>query len=256
MNQSMATLSHLESHLGWRHETAPPALPSKLEAIDKALGGWPRGRISEIIGDISSGRTTLLHRVLAEAGAGGEICAVVDAMDAFDPATAELHGVALHRLVWVRCGGNLEHAMHATDLLLHSGGLGVVAIDLCGADTLQNIIARPCPRIGNGESLRRRRTAAPLGAGHLSRIPPSYWFRFRRAVEASQTICLVLADRPVAKSCSTLIVETQRRQTQFTRRLFRELACRVSVRKPPTPSETELRATAVAPARPAEPCSA
>jgi len=206
-------LARLESRLGWRHDVISLALPAKVGAVDQALGGWPRGRISEITGGASSGRTTLLHRVLAEAGAHGEICAVVDALDAFDPATAALNGVALSRLVWVRCGGNLEHAMRAADLLLHSGGLGVVAIDLCDA---------------------------PLQ--HLSRIPPSYWFRFRRAVEASQTICLVLADRPVAKSCSSLIVSAERKQAAFTRRLFRELTCCIRVRKPYAPRETDLRA--------------
>ncbi len=207
--------SHLEASLGWRNSAAPATLPARIEAVDEALGGWPRGRISEIAGEACSGRTTLLHRLLAEAAARGEICAVVDAMDAFDPVTAELHGAVLARLVWVRCGGNLEYALHAADLLLHAGGLGVVAIDLCDAD----------PR-------------------HLGRIPPSYWFRFRRAVEASQTICLVLADRPVTKSCSSLLMATERRQATFTPRLFRELTCRVVVRKPYPPRQTDLHAQA------------
>lgn len=207
----MAKLAQGPASLGWRHETLPTALSAGMEAIDQALGGWPRGRIAEILGEASSGRTTLLHRLLAQATARGEVCAIVDALDAFDPATAELGGVDLARLTWIRCGGQLEHALRAADLLLHSGGLGVVALDLGG-----------------------------VAAEALSRIPPSYWFRFRRAVEASETICVVLAPRAVAKSCSSLIVETRRRRAGFTPRLFRALECRVAVRKPWQAAESAL----------------
>ena len=212
-NKAAAIQNTLQADLGWRHETTPETAPSFVSAIDLATCGWPRGRISEVVGAASSGRTTLLHSLLATMTTRGEICAVVDAMDGFDPATAELNGVNLSRLTWIRCGGNLEHAMHAADLLLHSGGLGVVAIDFCGAPTQ-----------------------------HLQRVPASYWFRFRRAVETSQTICLVLAEQPVTKSCSTLIVETASREAHFTPRLFRELVCRVGLRKPYAAASSELRA--------------
>jgi hypothetical protein len=204
--------------LGWRHAGRPAVLPSGVAAIDEAFGeepgGWPRGRISEIVGPDSSGRTTLLHGLLSQASSAGEICAVVDVMDGFDPATADLNGVDLARLTWVRCGGNLEHAMRAADLLLHSGGLGVVVIDFCGA-----------------------------AARDLARVPASYWFRFRRAVEASQTICVALADRPVAKSCSTLLVRMVPGQARFEASLFRELHCRVSLQKPYQPAVSSLPAS-------------
>ncbi len=208
--------------LGWRHDRASEALGSGVAAIDEELGGWPRGRISEVVGPDSSGRATLLHGLLRQATSSGEICAVVDAMDGFDPATADLNGVDLRRLVWIRCGGNLEQAMRAADLLLHSGGLGVVALDFCGA-----------------------------AARDLTRVPASYWFRFRRAVETSRTICLTLADRPVAKSCSTLIAGMTRGRARFEGRLFRELDCQVTLRKPYQPASSGLRASeweAVAPA--------
>jgi hypothetical protein len=95
----------------------------------------------------------------------------VDANDAFDPAAAAAAGVRLERLLWVRCGGNLEHAMRAADLLLHAGGFGIVALDLCEAN----------PHL-------------------LNRIPLSYWHRFRRAVEHTPTVLLLCSERPQTKS--------------------------------------------------------
>jgi recombination protein RecA len=196
---------------GWRFENVPETVPSSIAAVDAVCSGWPRGRISEILGPLSSGRTTILHRLLANMTAATEVCAVVDVMDSFDPATAELNGVDLARLCWIRCGGNVEHAMRAADLLLHAGGLGAVAMDFGGVSPLQ-----------------------------IQRIPPSYWFRFRRAVESSRTVFVTLAERPLAKSSSSLVVETESREATFTPRLFREMHCRVSVRKPYSTAATEL----------------
>jgi hypothetical protein len=216
MGEQMAKYGLDPAILGWRRTASPAVLAAGVGSIDAALGGWPRGRISEIVGPASSGRTTLLHRLLARATARGEVCALVDALDAFDPVTAELSGVDLARLTWVRCGGHLEHVMRAADLLLHAGGLGVVALDLGGV--LEEA---------------------------LGRIPAPYWFRFRRAVEASETICVVLAPRPVAKSCSALIVETGLRRAGFTPRLFCALDCRVAVRKPWQAAESVLHVEAM-----------
>lgn len=133
--------------------------------------GLPRGTLCEIHGPRSSGRTAVYLHILAQATGRGEICALVDTNDAFDPAAAAAAGVRLERLLWVRCRGNLEHAMRAADLLLHAGGFGMVALDLCEA--------KPCL---------------------LNRIPLSYWHRFRRAVEHTRTVLLLCSDRPQAKS--------------------------------------------------------
>ena len=120
---------------------------------------------------------------------GGEFAALVDTGDAFDPCSAAATGVELSRLIWVRCGGRVEPAMRAADLLIQAGGFGVVAIDL----------AEAAPR-------------------QLQRIPATAWFRFRRAVESSPTILAVLADRPLAKSCATLAVKLPPRRAEFTGR--------------------------------------
>ncbi|HYV61189.1 MAG TPA: hypothetical protein VE958_00860, partial [Bryobacteraceae bacterium] len=166
--------------LGWRH----------VEALDTLSAGsrdFPRGRISEIIGTRSSGRTSVLHALLAASTGRGEYAALVDTKDSFDACSAAAVGVELSRLIWVRCGGNAEHALRAADLLIQAGGFGVVALDL-----------------------------AEVAPSALNRIPSTAWFRFRRAVESTPTILTVVADHPLAKSCSSLTVKMPQRPAVFT----------------------------------------
>jgi recombination protein RecA len=82
---------------------AAPTVPCGIAAVDELTGGLPRGCLTEICGPASSGRTSLMMSALAEATARGEVCALVDASDCFDPLSAEQAGVDLERLLWVRC---------------------------------------------------------------------------------------------------------------------------------------------------------
>ena len=117
--------SVLGGHLDWQSRPELEWVRSGISEID-----LPRGCLTEIFGPASSGRTTLLHSILAEATAREEVCALVDADDAFDPASATAAGVRLDRLIWVRSSHNAEHALKAADLLIQGGGFGVVAMDL------------------------------------------------------------------------------------------------------------------------------
>ena len=82
----------------------PPAATGFAE-LDALLGGGiPRGQITELVGKASSGCTSVALSLLAEATARQEIAAYIDASDCFDPPSAERAGVALDRLLWVRCG--------------------------------------------------------------------------------------------------------------------------------------------------------
>ena len=173
--------------LGWRHDTPPEILSTGIGELDGVIEGCPRGRITEITGSVSSGRTTMMHAVLAEATRMGEICAVVDTADSFHPESAAAAGVALRQVLLVRCAGDVDHALRAADLLLHSGGFGVVALDLCDA---------------------------PDRA--LSRIPISCWYRFRRVIENTPTVFLLLEREPLAKACASLLVEMKRERANFT----------------------------------------
>jgi recombination protein RecA len=168
------------SPLGWRQV-------SPLDILSAASRDFPRGRISEIVGTRSSGRTAVLHALLAASTGRGEYAALVDSKDAFDPCSAAAAKVELSKLIWVRCGGNAEHALRAADLLIQAGGFGVVALDLA--------------------------EATPAA---LNRIPPTAWFRFRRAVESTPTILTVLADHPLAKSCSSITIKMPPRRAVFT----------------------------------------
>jgi recombination protein RecA len=162
-------------------------LPTGLASLDALVEGFPRGAISEILGPESSGRTTLVHSLLAASTAQLGICAYVDTDDSFDPVSAAAAGVALSQLVWIRCGHNAGHALKAADYLLHAGGFGAIVLDLCQVPT----------RISN-------------------RIPISYWYRFRRAIENTPTILALAEKEPIARSCATLMLDIERRKTIWT----------------------------------------
>src|SRR5262245_56195036 len=106
--------------------------------VDRVANGLPRGAITEILGSPSSGRTSLLHSVLAASTIRQEVCALVDASDSFDATSAAFAGVDFDQLLWIRCSSNVEHAIKATDLLLQSGGFGLVALDLGDVQSAQS----------------------------------------------------------------------------------------------------------------------
>src|ERR687898_505157 len=105
-------------------------------ALDVALGigGLPRGRIVEIFGPESSGKTTLVYHVMAEAQRRGGICAFIDAEHAMDPQYAKRIGVDIDNLL-VSQPDTGEQALEITELLIRSGALDVVAVDSVAALT-------------------------------------------------------------------------------------------------------------------------
>jgi len=112
------------------------AIPTGALSLDIALGvgGLPRGRIVEIFGPESSGKTTLVYHVLAEAQKKGGICAFIDAEHAMDPVYAKRIGVDVDELL-VSQPDNGEQALEIADLLIRSGTIDVVAIDSVAALT-------------------------------------------------------------------------------------------------------------------------
>jgi hypothetical protein len=199
---------------------APEKLTLGHAALDNLTGGFPRGTISEIAGPESSGRVTLVHALLAASTQKREICAYVDASDSFDPCSASAAGVALAQLLWVRCGHHAERAFKTADALLHAGGFGVIVLDLC--------------RVPDGVARR---------------IPLSYWYRFRRAVENTPTILAVLERDPLAKSCASLILDLKRKQAVWSGasgfHLLRAMDIEIACRKPARSQVAALRAAAL-----------
>src|SRR5689334_11799810 len=128
IHQQFASL--LAGPFDWQSRPVPDCISTGIPEIDAATGGLPRGALTEIVGPASSGRTTLIHAILAAASAREEFCALVDTEDAFSPWDAAAAGTDLHRLLWVRCTRNAEHALKTTDLLIQGGGFGLVILDL------------------------------------------------------------------------------------------------------------------------------
>lgn len=104
--------------------------------LDYALGvgGLPRGRITEIYGPESSGKTTLAIHVIAEAQKKGGICAIIDAEHAFDRFYAEKLGVDVNNL-WLAQPDNGEQALDIAEQLINSGAIDVLVIDSVAALT-------------------------------------------------------------------------------------------------------------------------
>jgi len=112
------------------------AIPTGALALDLALGigGLPRGRIVEIFGPESSGKSTLAMHVVAEAQRNGGICAYVDAEHAMDPVYAKAIGVNIDDLL-ISQPDTGEQALEIADMLIRSGALDVLVIDSVAALT-------------------------------------------------------------------------------------------------------------------------
>ena len=112
------------------------AIPTGSLGLDVALGigGLPRGRITEIYGPESSGKTTLAIHVIAEAQKKGGICAIIDAEHAFDRFYAEKLGVDVNNL-WLAQPDNGEQALDIAEQLINSGAIDVLVIDSVAALT-------------------------------------------------------------------------------------------------------------------------
>ncbi len=119
-------------------ETRAPieVIPTGSIALDIALGigGLPRGRVVEIYGPESSGKTTVALHAIANAQAAGGICAFIDAEHALDPEYAERLGVDTDALL-VSQPDNGEQALEISDMLIRSGALDLLVIDSVAALT-------------------------------------------------------------------------------------------------------------------------
>lgn len=122
--------------MGDRGDTRISTVPTGSLALDNALGvgGFPRGRIVEIYGPESSGKTTLALHTVAEAQKRGGICAFIDAEHALDPVYARKLGVDLENLL-ISQPDTGEQALEITDTLVRSGAVDVLVVDSVAALT-------------------------------------------------------------------------------------------------------------------------
>jgi recombination protein RecA len=113
---------------------AVDVIPTGTIALDLALGvgGIPRGRITEIFGPESSGKTTLVQHIIAQAQATGGVAALIDAEHAFDPIYAQNCGVKIDEML-ISQPDNGEQALEIAEALVRSGALDVVCVDSVAA---------------------------------------------------------------------------------------------------------------------------
>lgn len=180
---------------------APRFLPTGLPELDARLGGGlPVGRLSEIGGVRSSGRTSLALRLVAETLGQGRLVAWIDLADAFAPGVAaeaiEAHGGRpedLERLLWVRARSE-EQALRSSERLLRTEGFELVVLDRCASG--------PPPR-GVGHRAR-----AGGDRAHV-RLRDAAWRRLARLAAGTRTALVVLSDGPVTGACAELVLEMQ-----------------------------------------------
>jgi hypothetical protein len=201
LRSQLQTRFDVPFEIGKRRETEQ--IPTGIPAIDKLTeGGIPRRTLTEICGRESTGRTALVFALLSQATQRGECCAWIDTGGAFDPVSAVEAGVDLDRVLWVNCGGNAQHALKSTDLLIQAGGFGLVVLDM--ADTADAIVRR---------------------------ISLASWFRLRQAAERTGA-ALVAVERQInARSCSTLQIEMRLKKPLWIGKLLRGMVAQAESRK-------------------------
>ena len=122
--------------MGEKTTMAIESIPTGALSLDLALGigGLPRGRVTEIFGPESSGKSTLAMHVVAEAQRNGGVCAYIDAEHAMDPVYAQAIGVDIDQLL-ISQPDTGEQALEIADMLVRSGAIDVVVIDSVAALT-------------------------------------------------------------------------------------------------------------------------
>jgi hypothetical protein len=158
--------------------------PTGLARLDQLLGGgFPRGRVSEVVGPGCCGRTSLALTLLARTTAQGELGVVVDHADAFDAISAASAGVDLERVLWVRPPG-VPEALRSVEHVLQAGGFPLVLLDLCAEGT-------------------------------PPRIPAAVWPRLRKASAATASALVLLGRRRLAGTFADLALELSASRPRF-----------------------------------------
>lgn len=208
--------SQIRRGRGLAREVAEPLAfcPTGIPRLDARLGGgFPRGRLSELCGAPSSGRTSLAMALLAETLARGALAAWIDSADAFDPASAaaslaarggaldeerdESGSGALRRLLWVRARTEKE-AIRCCERILATEGFELTLFDLAHTPTSTQAQAR----------------------GHAPRasaaIPDAGWLRLARLAARHRSALVVLSNTPRAGSRAELVLEMRRERARFS----------------------------------------
>jgi hypothetical protein len=180
--------------------------PIGIEDFDREFGGFPQGAITEIYGSGSCGQSGFLLTAIHQWTQAGEICAYVDATNAFDVECAAEMGIDLERLLWIQCGGDWEVALKAADLLCHSHSFGSIILDI------KDIPDR-----------------------FLNRIPASYWHKLRLSLEGSRPMLVVSTPDPLVRASAELCIRIERSRDKWGKEeanIFTGWKCELIPKKP------------------------
>lgn len=180
-----------------RRPTTSPALPTGLPQLDALLGGgWPKGKLSELVGaGEGSGSAQVIHALLHRVATDGRFLALDDGADSFDVDAVEPDVLA--RLLWVRCT-KADEALQAADLLLRDRNFPVVAVDL---------------KLNPAAQLRK--------------IPSSVWHRFRRLQEQNGSTVVIVTPMPLVGGADCRVRVTGRLGIEAMTRPPAEMATRL-----------------------------
>lgn len=198
----------------------PPAepvrrLPTGHPALDGLLaGGWPRGHVSEVAGETSSGRTAILYAALAAATRRGETVALVDMADALDPGSLARAGAVLERVLWIR-PPSPRAALQCAELVLDAGGFALVALDGTGEPT-------------GAAAPGRARDRHPMS---MRTVPAEVWLRLARLARRAGVACLICGCHRVVGSTAAVAVRLRSRRAVWQGRLFGGIVTAVRVER-------------------------
>jgi len=174
-------------------------LSTGIHQIDILLGGgFPAGQISEIVGGVSGGKTSLLFMALAKAVEQRELIVYVDVFDSLDPHSAREAGICFDRLLWLRCNGSsadrrIAQAIKALDILARSDSFGVVVLDveptlLVSADRINSV----------------------------QKLPFHIWFRLKQIIRGKKTVLLLTGRRPCSGSAAAVVIGANRKGVRWS----------------------------------------
>ncbi len=192
--QIETSLAHrIPAALTLKIKQLPNLFSTGIKEVDVILdGGIPRGSITEVSGEFSTGKTSLALSAIAAITQLGAVCAWVDVSDAFSPESAAAAHIVMQRLLWIRALGQenkpwsrLEQALKAADLLLQAGGFAAIVFDL-----------------------------SDVSHQHARRIALTTWYRYRLTTEQARTAFIVLTQSHCTGSCATVSLRCEPSATE------------------------------------------
>lgn len=158
-----------------------------------------RGSIVEAAGQFSSGKTSFANSVISQLTNAGELCAIVDGNNGFDPYSASKAQMSLNSILWVKCHGDIKKAILSTDYLIQSKNFGAIWLNL-----------------------------NQFSKNELKALPKTYWYRYRTRIRETSTILLITCSEASVGPASQLSITFRKKSAQWEGILSSKLPHRIS----------------------------